>query len=86
MTAIMIHRAKNLSSVQKTLLEGLLGRAVSEDEAISIRALGSGSPPRWLETSWDSAERSNLNELSMEEIDAEIRAVRKQRQGQALGQ
>jgi hypothetical protein len=76
----MIHKAKDLSPDQRTLIEGLLGRAVAEDEAISIRAMGSGSAPEWLQASWDSAKRSGVDQLSMDEIDAEIDAARKDRQ------
>jgi hypothetical protein len=35
----MIHKAKDLSPQQKLALESLLGRAISEKEAISIRTL-----------------------------------------------
>ncbi|HKW76825.1 MAG TPA: hypothetical protein VJN64_14940 [Terriglobales bacterium] len=35
----MIHRAKDLSREQKTALEALLGRALSEEENISIRVI-----------------------------------------------
>ncbi len=35
----MIHKAKDLSPDQKLALEGLLGRAISEQEEISIRTL-----------------------------------------------
>ena len=35
----MIHSAKDLSADQKTVIEGLLGRRVLEDEEISIRAI-----------------------------------------------
>jgi hypothetical protein len=82
----MIHNARDLSPEEKTLVEGLLGRSVSDGEAISIRAIGAGAPPPWLQASWDSAERAGLDQLSMEEIDAEIRAAREQRRGQTLGQ
>jgi hypothetical protein len=34
----MIHRAKDLSSDQKRLIEKLLGRQVLDEEAISVRA------------------------------------------------
>jgi len=34
----MIHKAKDLSPDQKKLIEGLVGRRVLEDEAISVRA------------------------------------------------
>jgi hypothetical protein len=35
----MLHRVKDLSPEQKTAIEGLLGRAVSSDEAVSVRAV-----------------------------------------------
>jgi plasmid stability protein len=35
--------------------------------------------PEWLRKSWDSAKKAGLDQLSMEEIDAEIAATRKQR-------
>jgi len=35
----MIHKAKDLSPQQKLAIESLLGRAISEQEDISIRAL-----------------------------------------------
>jgi hypothetical protein len=35
--------------------------------------------PDWLRRSWDSAKKAGLDQLSMEEIDAEIAAARKQR-------
>jgi hypothetical protein len=37
----MIHKAKDLSPDQKQLIEGLVGRRVLEDEAISVRAFRS---------------------------------------------
>jgi hypothetical protein len=90
MTRPMIHKAKDLSPDQKMAIESLLGRAVAEDEAISIRTTiidGDGSfanassvsAPEWLRESWDSAKRLELDRLSMEEIDAEIDAARKAR-------
>jgi hypothetical protein len=75
----MIHKAKDLSPDQKRAIESLLGRPVAEDEAISIRATTSASAPEWLQKSWDSAKRSGVDRLSMDEIDAEIDAARKAR-------
>lgn len=72
----MITRAKDLSPDQKTTIEGLLGRAVAEDDAISIRTMASPSAPEWLQKSWESAKRLGLDQLSAEEIDAEIEAAR----------
>jgi hypothetical protein len=75
----MIHNAKDLSPEQKFAIESLLGRSVSEDEAISIRSMKSGAVPDWLGQSWESAEPQGLDRLSMEEIDAEIAAECKAR-------
>ncbi len=75
----MIHKAKDLSPDQKTVLEGLLGRAVSENEAISVRALNADVSPEWLQASWNSAKRQGVDQLSIDEIDAEIEAARKER-------
>lgn len=35
----MLHRVKDLSPEQKTAVEALLGRTVSSDEAVSVRAV-----------------------------------------------
>jgi len=75
----MIHKAKDLSPEQKMAIESLLGRSIAEDEAISIRALASASAPEWLQQSWESAKRLGVDQLSMEEIDAEIDTARKAR-------
>ena len=40
--------------------------------------------PEWLRRSWQSAKEAGLDQLSMEEIDAEIAAARKARQGAGL--
>lgn len=66
----MTFRAKELSVDQKTVIEGLLGRSLGEDEAISIRAVGSDAAPEWLRHSWESAEALGVDRLSMEEIEA----------------
>ncbi len=75
----MIHKAKDLSPDQKMVIESLIGRSVTEDEAISIRTLASSSGPKWLQRSWESSKRAGLDRLSSEEIDAEIDAVRQAR-------
>jgi len=72
----MIHKAKDLSPDQKAAIEGLLGRAISENEEISIRTITLPSPPDWLRESWESAKRQGVDQLSMEDIDAEIAAAR----------
>lgn len=75
----VIHRAKDLSPDQKMAIESLLGRAIAEDEAISIRTVAHASAPEWIQKSWESAEQLGLDRLSMEEIDIEIDAARKGR-------
>ena len=75
----MIHKAKDLSPDQKAAIESLLGRSVAQDEAISIRTIASVSAPEWLQQSWHSAKRLELDRLSNQEIDAEIAAARKAR-------
>ena len=74
----MTHKAKDLSPDQKVAIESLLGRSMAENEEISIRATTSASAPEWLQ-SWKSAKEQGLDQLSMEEIDAEIAAARKAR-------
>jgi hypothetical protein len=71
--------AGELSPNQKTVLEDLLGRPLAEDEAVSIRVSESPDAPEWLRQSWESAERLGLSQLSMDEMDAEIAAARKDR-------
>jgi hypothetical protein len=39
----MLHRIKDLSPEQKLAVEALLGRAVSNDEAISVRAVATAT-------------------------------------------
>jgi hypothetical protein len=75
----MTHKAKDLSPDQKIVIENLLGRSIAENEEISIRATAPPSAPEWLQSSWQSAKEQGLDQLSMEEIDAEIAAARKAR-------
>ena len=75
----MTYKVKDLSVVQKMAVESLLGRPVTEDEEIIIRATASPAAPEWLESSWKNAQDQDLNHLSMEEIDAEIAAARRAR-------
>jgi hypothetical protein len=75
----MTHKAKDLSPDQKMAIESLLGRSIAENEEISIRATVAPSAPEWIQQSWKSAKEQGLDQLSMEEIDAEIAAARKAR-------
>jgi hypothetical protein len=83
----MTHKAKDLSPNQKIAIESLLGRSIAENEEISIRATISPSAPEWIQESWKSAKEQGLDQLSTEEIDAEIAAARKaRREGRAAEQ
>ena len=75
----MITKAKDLSPDQKTTIEGLLGRSIAEDDSVIVRTLACASAPDWLQKSWESAKQLGLEQLSMEEIDAEIDTARKAR-------
>jgi hypothetical protein len=72
----MVQEAKDLSPDQKAAIESILGRAVADDEAIVVRALGPETAPDWLRQSWKTAREFGLDGLSTEEIDAEIDAAR----------
>jgi hypothetical protein len=75
----MICNAESLSEEQKIVVESLLGRAVEQGEAISLRIVAAQPVPEWLEESWKSAERLGVDGLSMDEIDAEIATARSKR-------
>jgi len=60
-------------------IESLLGRSIAENEEIGIRTTTSPTTPEWLQASWKSAKEQGLDQLSIEEIDAEIAAARKAR-------
>jgi hypothetical protein len=65
----MIHKAKDLSSEQRLAIESLLGRAIAEQEEISIRTLPETLPV--------SAERRRV---IIEELRKHFAAVDAQRQ------
>lgn len=81
----MTYRVKDLSKNQKAAIESLLGRAVSENEEISITASADPATPGWLRDSWESARRLNVDQLSVEEIDEEIRKARGDRKDRKTG-
>ena len=72
----MIRNVKDLSPDEKRAIESLLGRAVSENEQISISTV---TPPDWFQESWESAKQQGPDHLTMDEIDAEIAAARRGR-------
>jgi hypothetical protein len=75
----MTHKVKDLSPDQKMAIESLLGRSIAENEEISIRTTTSPAAPEWLQASWQSAQEQGLDQLSVEQIEAEIAAARKSR-------
>jgi hypothetical protein len=48
-------------------------------EQYALQILEEDLAPAWLRQSWESAKEAGLDQLSMEEIDAEIAAARKAR-------
>ena len=80
----MICKVKSLSDEQKVVVEGLQGRAVSVGDAISLRVLTQATAPEWMEESWKSAEELGLDQMTMDEIDAEIAAARAERRAQRI--
>jgi hypothetical protein len=45
MEAAMTFAARELSANQKSVIEGLIGRALGEDETVTIRAVASEDAP-----------------------------------------
>jgi hypothetical protein len=83
----MTRKAKDLSPDQRLAIESLLGRSIAENEEISIRTTIPPFAPEWIQESWTSAKERGLDQLSVEEIDAEIAAARKaRREGRAAEQ
>ncbi len=79
----MIHSVKDLSPDQKLAIETLLGRPISEEEQVSVRTLPAS--PEWLTSIQQDARKKATDKLTIEEIDAEIAAARRER-GQPHGQ
>ena len=55
----MLHRVKDLSPEQRLAIEGLLGRTVSENEAVSVRAV---APPVIIPSALTSDQRNTALE------------------------
>jgi hypothetical protein len=79
----MIHSVKDLSPNQKLTIESLLGRPISEGEQVSMRTVPAS--PEWLASIQQDSRKKGTDKLTMEEIDAEIAAARRER-GQCPGQ
>jgi hypothetical protein len=77
----MIHSVKDLSPDQKLAIESLLGRSlgrsISEGEQVSVRTVPAS--PEWLTSIQQNARTKGTDKLTMEEIDAEIEAARRER-------
>jgi hypothetical protein len=78
----MIHSVKDLSLEQKMVIESLLGRPVSEGERVSLRTVPAS--PEWLISLQQDSRKKGTDKLTLEEINAEIAAVRRER-GQRPG-
>ncbi len=74
----MIRNAKDLSPDQKLAIEGVLGRAISEDECVSVRTLNPA--PDWLEKAWQGAKDRGLDRLTPDDIQSEIEVYRLEKQ------
>jgi hypothetical protein len=79
----MIHSVKNLSPDQKLAIESLLGRPIADGEQVSVRTVPAS--PEWLMSIQQDSRKKGTDKLTMEEIDAEISAARRER-GQRPGQ
>jgi hypothetical protein len=79
----MIHSVKDLSPDQKLAIESLLGRPISEGEQVSLRTVPAS--PEWLVSIQHDSKEKGTDKLTMEDIDAEIAAGRRER-GQRPGQ
>jgi len=73
----MIHNVKDLSIDQRLAIESLLGRRISEGEQVSVRTVPAS--PEWLASIQQDAKKKGTDKLTMEEIDAEIAAARRER-------
>ena len=73
----MIHSVKDLSPDQKLTIESLLGRPISEAEQVSVRTVPAS--PEWLASIQKDSRKKGTDKLTMEEIDAEIAAARRER-------
>lgn len=68
-----------LTDEQTAALTALARAKGLSPEEYARQVLEQDLAPTWLRRSWDSARQAGVDQLSMEEIDAEIAAVRKER-------
>jgi plasmid stability protein len=68
-----------LPDEQKAVLSAKARARGLSDEEYVRQVLQQDLAPEWLQRSWESAKDAGLDQLSMEEIDAEIAGARKAR-------
>jgi plasmid stability protein len=73
-----------LPDEQKAVLSAKARALGLSDEEYARQVLEHDLAPEWLQESWQSAKAAGLDQLSMEEIDAEICAARKARRESRL--
>jgi hypothetical protein len=75
----MIHKAKDLSPDQKRPSNDCWDVRLLKTKEISIHTIAPPPSPDWLKQSWESAKRQGIDQLSPEEVEAEIGAARRSR-------
>jgi plasmid stability protein len=73
-----------LPDEQKAVLSAKARARGISDEEYARQVLQHDLAPDWLQKSWKAAKDADLDQLSMEEIDAEIAAARKARRESRL--
>ncbi len=69
----------DLPDAQTLVLQAKAKAQGVSTEQYARQVLEQDLAPDWLRESWESANRSGVNQLSMDEIDAEIAAARRAR-------
>lgn len=69
----------DLTEEQALVLQAEAKAEGASTEQYARQVLEQNLVPEWLRESWETAKQSGVNDLSMDEIDAEIAAARKAR-------
>jgi hypothetical protein len=75
--------SKTCHANKKLAIESLLGRPICEGEQVSVRTVPAS--PEWVISLQQDSRKKGTDKLTLEEIDAEIAAARRER-GQRPGQ
>lgn len=75
----MILLTIELPDEQKAALAAKAQARGLSTEEYALKVLAHDLVPEWLQKSWETSKEAGLDQLSMEEIDAEISAARKAR-------